>query len=57
MDARAILARLRRREVPEEAELRWFAQGLADHGVSDAQAGALPWRSAWAIWARRDAPR
>lgn len=41
MDARAILARLRRREVPEEAELRWFAQGLADHGVSDAQAGAF----------------
>lgn len=41
MDARAILARLRRREVPGEADLRWFAQGLADHGVSDAQAGAF----------------
>ncbi|TDK52629.1 thymidine phosphorylase [Antarcticimicrobium luteum] len=41
MDARAILARLRRREVPGEEALRWFAQGLADHGVSDAQAGAF----------------
>ncbi|AVO38753.1 thymidine phosphorylase [Pukyongiella litopenaei] len=41
MDARAIIARLRRREVPAEDELRWFAQGLADGGVSDAQAGAF----------------
>ena len=41
MDARTILSRLRRAEVPSEAELRWFAQGLADGGVSDAQAGAF----------------
>ena len=41
MDARSILAQLRRREVPGEAEMRWFAEGLADHGVSDAQAGAF----------------
>ena len=41
MDARSIIARLRRREVPDVAELRWFAQGLADGTVSDAQAGAF----------------
>lgn len=41
MDARSIIARLRRREVPTGDELRWFAQGLADQGVSDAQAGAF----------------
>ena len=40
MDARSIIARLRRREVPDVAELRWFAQGLADGTVSDAQAVA-----------------
>ncbi len=41
MDARAIIARVRdKRPVTPEA-LRWFAQGLADHGVSDAQAGAF----------------
>ncbi len=41
MDARAIIARLRRRETPDARELRWFAQGLADGRVSDAQAGAF----------------
>ncbi|MFC6688749.1 thymidine phosphorylase [Jhaorihella thermophila] len=41
MDARSIIAKLRRREVPTEDELRWFAQGLADGHVSDAQAGAF----------------
>ncbi|MDX2485722.1 MAG: thymidine phosphorylase [Pseudodonghicola sp.] len=41
MDARSILVTLRRGEVPGEAELRWFAQGLADRRVSDAQAGAF----------------
>lgn len=41
MDARAIIARLRRREVPSAEELRWFAAGLADGTVSDAQAGAF----------------
>ena len=41
MDARSIIARLRRREVPSEDELRWFAGGLADGSVSDAQAGAF----------------
>ncbi|MCL6284056.1 thymidine phosphorylase [Ruegeria sp. 2012CJ41-6] len=41
MDARAIIAKLRRREVPDAAELAWFAQGLADGSVSDAQAGAF----------------
>ncbi len=41
MDARSIIAKLRRTEVPSAGELRWFAQGLADGGVSDAQAGAF----------------
>jgi thymidine phosphorylase len=41
MDARAIIAKLRRHEVPDAAELGWFARGLADGTVSDAQAGAF----------------
>jgi len=41
MDARAIIARLRRGEAPSQAELAWFAAGLADGTVSDAQAGAF----------------
>ncbi len=41
MDARSIIAKLRRGQVPTGAELTWFAQGLADGGVSDAQAGAF----------------
>ncbi len=41
MDARSIIAKLRRCEVPTGPELAWFAQGLADGSVSDAQAGAF----------------
>ena len=41
MDARTIIAKLRRHEVPSAEELRWFAQCLADQSVSDAQAGAF----------------
>lgn len=41
MDARSIIAQLRRHAVPSAAELQWFAQGLADGTVSDAQAGAF----------------
>jgi len=41
MDARAIIAALRRGETPSDDQLRWFAQGLADNTVSDAQAGAF----------------
>lgn len=41
MDARSIIAKLRRHEVPGRDELIWFAQGLADGSVSDAQAGAF----------------
>ncbi|WP_170329429.1 thymidine phosphorylase [Ruegeria arenilitoris] len=41
MDARSIIAKLRRGQVPTGEELTWFAQGLADGGVSDAQAGAF----------------
>jgi thymidine phosphorylase len=41
MDARAIIAALRRGEQPSEAEVSWFAKGLASGAVSDAQAGAF----------------
>ncbi|TCL10239.1 thymidine phosphorylase [Shimia isoporae] len=41
MDARAIIAQLRRGEDPSREELAWFAKGLADGVVSDAQAGAF----------------
>jgi len=41
VDARAIIARLRKGQVPDAAELRWFATGLASGAVSDAQAGAF----------------
>jgi thymidine phosphorylase len=41
LDARQIISRLRRGETPDAGELRWFAQGLADGRVSDAQAGAF----------------
>jgi thymidine phosphorylase len=41
LDARWVNGRLRRGEVPTEAELRWFARGLANGAVTDAQAGAF----------------
>ncbi|SMX38092.1 thymidine phosphorylase [Maliponia aquimaris] len=41
MDARSIIAELRRGEEPAPRELAWFAQGLADGTVSGAQAGAF----------------
>ena len=41
MDARAILTKLRDGQTPSAEELRWFAAGLADGGVTDAQAGAF----------------
>jgi len=41
MDARAIIARLRRGEPAVPAEIAWFANGLATGAVSDAQAGAF----------------
>lgn len=41
MDARAIILKLREGISPERDELLWFAKGLADGGVSDAQAGAF----------------
>jgi thymidine phosphorylase len=41
LDARRIITRLRDREALSRAELDWFAQGLADGRVSDAQAGAF----------------
>lgn len=41
MDARSIIARLRKGETPSAAELDWFAAGLASGAVSDAQAGAF----------------
>ncbi|SEQ46590.1 thymidine phosphorylase [Thalassovita taeanensis] len=41
MDARAIIVRLRDRQPLSREDLSWFAQGLADRAVSDAQAGAF----------------
>ena len=41
MDARSILARLRRGEALDEDALGWFARGLASGEVDDAQAGAF----------------
>ncbi|MBC2834118.1 thymidine phosphorylase [Paragemmobacter straminiformis] len=41
MDARAIIAGLRDGAKPSAEELRWFAAGLADGTVTDAQAGAF----------------
>lgn len=41
MDARAIIAQIRRKETPSDAELSWFTNGLSTGVVSDAQAGAF----------------
>ena len=41
MDARAIIAKVRKHQTPSRDELTWFAKGLADGAVSDAQAGAF----------------
>ncbi len=41
MDARAIIGALRRGEKVDADALAWFAQGLADQSVSNAQAGAF----------------
>lgn len=41
MDARHIIADLRDQRGAAPAALAWFARGLADHSVSDAQAGAF----------------
>ncbi|MEL7092413.1 MAG: thymidine phosphorylase [Pseudomonadota bacterium] len=41
MSARSIIAKLRRKQPPAREELIWFAQGLADGTVTDAQAGAF----------------
>ncbi|MBB5722513.1 thymidine phosphorylase [Loktanella ponticola] len=41
MDTRAIIAKVRRQQTPTSEELSWFANGLANMTVSDAQAGAF----------------
>jgi thymidine phosphorylase len=41
MDARAIIETLRTGGEPTQAQLNWFAAGLANGAVSDAQAGAF----------------
>ena len=41
MDARTVVAKLRRGEQPTAEELQWFANGLATGAVTDAQAGAF----------------
>ena len=40
-DARSIIAQVREGHAPSGAAMAWFAQGLADHTVSDAQAAAF----------------
>ncbi len=47
MEARAIIAELRQGKMPDERSLSWFAQGLADGSVSDAQAGAFAMAVCW----------
>lgn len=47
MDARQIIADLRRGAAPSQEALTWFAQGLADGDVSDAQAGAFAMAVCW----------
>ncbi len=41
MDAREIIEKIRDGAEPTQAELNWFAKGLASGGVTDAQAGAF----------------
>ncbi len=41
MDARSIIARLRDKQTLTDEEIAWFANGLADGAVTDAQAGAF----------------
>jgi thymidine phosphorylase len=41
MDARLIIAKIRDGTPPKGEEIKWFAKGLADGTVSDAQAGAF----------------
>ncbi|MBV1868213.1 MAG: thymidine phosphorylase [Marinosulfonomonas sp.] len=41
MDARGIIAKLRDKKSLSSAEINWFANGLADGQVSDAQGGAF----------------
>lgn len=41
MDARTIIAKVRRGQTPTSDELAWFTNGLATRDVSDAQAGAF----------------
>ena len=41
MDARSIIVKIRDGDRPSDDELTWFAKGLADGTVTDAQAGAF----------------
>ncbi len=41
MQARSVIEKIRDNQVPDLSELQWFATGLADGTVSDAQAGAF----------------
>lgn len=41
MDAAGIIWRLRTGAAPSQEEIKWFAQGIADQTISDAQAGAF----------------
>ena len=41
MNARTVITRIRDGQMPSNDEIRWFAEGLANGSVSDAQAGAF----------------
>ncbi|NBQ28725.1 MAG: thymidine phosphorylase, partial [Rhodobacteraceae bacterium] len=41
MDAAGIIWRLRNGIAPTSQEMAWMVTGIADHSVSDAQAGAF----------------
>ncbi|MFN6977413.1 MAG: thymidine phosphorylase, partial [Gemmobacter sp.] len=41
MDARSVITAIRDRRPPPDGGIAWFARGLADGTVTDAQAGAF----------------
>ena len=40
-DARSIITKIKNNQTPDAKELSWFAKGLSDHSVTDAQAAAF----------------
>ena len=42
ISARAIIAKLRQTQPLTKSELNWFAKGLSDNSITDAQRSMLP---------------